>query len=321
MKNKIIIILALILVLVVVGVNVYKYKNDNSKNENSFIQIKLEVEKKDDIDGEVLDKDKYAEKIITEDVLFINYNFFDDKESITGKIYIGEDKYLYISDVNKNTEYRVSTTKFKTMYAKDSDYKNLYVHLISEDNKLYFMILAKNNISNATVVDTQLDMKVTNFVDVTLNNDMYTSSRAVFVLTDEGRIYDSTSLLRYDEEIKSIFNSLYVFGDDTISNTSGLMLKDKSGRDYKIKYVFLTQEDSDLIDEGTVVVITDENELIYIDKNLENVYEFNKKVKDVKFDVYYPYVNGNLTITFENDSKIDLNAQCNQFYCINEFAE
>ena len=30
------------------------------------------------------------------------YNYFDDKESITGQIYIGDDNYLYITDTNKN---------------------------------------------------------------------------------------------------------------------------------------------------------------------------------------------------------------------------
>jgi len=203
-KKIILIILLLATILLLACVTFYKFINTNNEEQKGEV-------KEDFISGNVseivknpitsdLDKDKYAENIIKEAKKATEYNYFDNKESITGQIYIGDDKYLYITDTNKNSTHRVSTIKFKTMYVKEFNYTNgIYIALISEDNKIYCMELAGNDISKAIVVPAHTSIKeVTNFTNVNIKTDMFGDSTTMFVLSGDGNIYDVASSIDGD---------------------------------------------------------------------------------------------------------------------------
>ena len=129
------------------------------------------------------------------------------------------------------------------------------------------------------------------------------------------------SATRYSEDVVSIFNSIYVHDGKTMSNVYGQILEDKGENYYKIKYVFFTITDSDIVDKEKVIIITEDDKFLYVNNDLIYVYEFSEKVESIKFDTNYPYTDGNLHISFENGYSADLIARCSEYYCINEFSE
>lgn len=319
--NKKLVSIIIILILFVVILSIYKYNCYDTKNEHYFDYTEIKNIKRDVEKSEVIDKDIYSDKIINENLLSIDYNFFYNEESITGKVYIGLDKYLYITDINNNSVYRVSSTKFKTLYAKDYEYEVVYIYLISMDNKLYFMELGQNDIRQVHIEEITANLGITNFVEIDFTSDMYQPGNTLFVLAENGNIYDIGSATRYREDIVSLFNNIYVYGDKTMSNVSGYMLEDKNGDYYKIKYIFYTSADNEFTTENTIIIITEDNKFLYVDGDVTHVYEFDKKVSAIEFDVYYPYITGNLKIKFEDDFEMKFKARCNEYFCINEFVE
>jgi len=325
-KKIILIILLLATILLLACVTFYKFINTNNEEQKGEV-------KEDFISGNVseivknpitsdLDKDKYAENIIKEAKKATEYNYFDNKESITGQIYIGDDKYLYITDTNKNSTHRVSTIKFKTMYVKEFNYTNgIYIALISEDNKIYCMELAGNDISKAIVVPAHTSIKeVTNFTNVNIKTDMFGDSTTMFVLSGDGNIYDVASGIRYNENIISLYNRLYAFENATMTNVFGEQLQDKNKQNYKIKYIFFVEEkDNKFMGNNKMIVITQDNKLVLMDNDVYNIYEYDKKVKDIKFDKKLPYTEGNLEIVFEDDYKVNLKASSNEYFSLNKF--
>ena len=323
MNKKLIVIIIVILVICLTALSTYKFAfYDKGVRQHYFDSIKLNNYKEDTDENEILDSVTYKDYIITEKLLSIDYNFLHDSESITGNVYIGTDKYLYINDTNSNKTHRVSTTKFKTMYAKDYEYINgIYIYLLSYSNNPYLMCLESNDITKVEIIDLDDERKYTNFVDIRFKEDKFESGNTVFLLSESGNIYETSSRFRYNDEIISLYNSMYIYGDKTIVNTDGMIAQDKNGNSYKIKYVFDTYQNNKFIPNNKIIIVTEDNKFIYFDDNMETVYEFSKKVKDVSFDVYYPYVEGNLKVTFEDDYSVDFKASCNQYFCVNEFAE
>ena len=321
MKKNISIILIFILVILVTLLTIYKFSDKKEETkEHYFVSSEIKDFKTDD-ETNINDFEKYNDSIIKDNVYMAEFNFFHNEESVSGYVYIGENKMLYIHDNNKNIDHLISTTKFKTMYVKDYEYTDgIYAYLISEEGKVYILSLESNDVKDVYINDYRYIEKFTNFVDIELKYDMYEPGNTLFVLTEEGKIYDINTGLRYDERTVSLHGQIYLYHDKTMTNTVGHLIKDNNGNLYKIKYVFSTYG-NDMFKEFTSIIITEENEFIYFDKEMMYVYEFDKKVKDIKFDQYYPYIDGNLEITFEDDYKMNFTAKCNEYYCINKFAE
>lgn len=323
MRKKLYILIIIILLLFIGVLIIYKFSNKTLKvNEHYFEYAEIKNFKTDD-ETEVNDKEKYANYIIKDKFDSINYSFFHDENSITGRMYIGDDKNCYIEDTNKNYVYEVSTERFSTLYSKDYEYTDgIYGYGLSEDNKIYMISLESNDIFDAYIYDYRYAERFTNFVDIEYKYDMYVPGNSVFALTEEGKIYDINTGLRYDERTISLYNQIYVYHDKTMTNIYGHLIEDKEGKRYKIKNIFEIIKGNDFIkDEKTIVIITEENEFIYFDKEMMYVYEFDKKVKDIKFSEYYPYIRGKLNIIFEDDYKVEFTAKCNQYYCVNKFLQ
>lgn len=322
MNKKLIVIIGILIVFFAI-ISVYRFKFYKlDSNEHYFSKFEISNRKNDEKLNEILDKDIYKDNIIEEKVLSAEYTFLHNTESITGNIYIGADKLVYITDYNKNDTYRVSAVKFETMFLNGYEYTNgIYVWLLSESKLPYLLYLESNDITEAKIIGFSDGRKYTNFVDISFKEDIFESGNTIFLLSETGNIYEISSGLRYNDEIISLYNFMYIYNDKTIVNPGGMIVQDKSGNSYKIKYVFDTYESNKFIENDKTIIVTENNRLIYFDENMENVYEFSKKVKDVNFDVYYPYVEGNLKITFEDDYNVIFKASCNQYFCINEFAE
>ena len=99
------------------------------------------------------------------------------------------------------------------------------------------------------------------------------------------------------------------------------VLEDENKNPYKMKYVFETFEDNEFTGENTKIIITDNNEMLVLNDYMEYVYKYSRKVKDINFDEHLPYVKGNLKLIFDDNSFAEFSAECNQYYCVNDFVE
>lgn len=319
--KKIFIIIIVVLLIFLLGITIYKIKIDDNKTVDSkFISYKIENIKKDLIVDDVLDKEKFQDKIITDKITTINYTYFDNKKSVVGRIYFDSNNNLNIFNENENYSLKISDIKFETMYKKDYNYNEIYVFLISENKDLYYLKINSNDIRKSELIKIELSYNVNAFVNIDFTLDKYKSANTVFVLSSDGNIYDILSNIRYDKNIKSLYNKFYVYNDNTISNIFGNILENDKGEYYKLKYVFSTFDDNNFTGKNTILIITENNKLIYISQDNNNLYEYTKKIKELNFDAKYPYIKSKLNITFDDNYKISLNAECNQYYCINDFS-
>lgn len=322
-KKKIILLITLLVIIIIfiVSLTIYKFIIYDVE-KNYYIWTRIETRKKYENYEDELDKDIYKDYIIEEDKNKIEYTILDDSKSIKGNVYIGNDKCLYISDWINNLTYKISTIKFKTMYAKDIDYKSgIYIYLISNDNKLYYYFLETNNIKDGIINEIVMPYDVVGFTTLDLTRDAFETKNTLFILASDGNVYDVTGEIRYNKKVKSLYGNLYVFDDNTMTNQFWNVLEDENKNPYKIKYVFETFEDNEFTGENTKIIITDNNEMLVLNDDMEYVYKFSRKVKRVVFDVNDPYVKGNLKLTFDDNSYADLRAECNQYYCVNDFAK
>lgn len=323
MKNKIINI-CIVVLLSIIGLFIYinTNKEEQKTKEHYFKETKIE-NLKTIKETSINYKEKYSDYIINEELLSVDYNFLHEDESITGTIYIGEDKGLYITDANINKIHKISNEKFKTMYISDYFYKDkLFVFLISEKNKVYNVLLYGNDISQTRLYKYSLNDEFTNFVDIEFEHDIYDLAIPIFALTKDDKIIDINSGLKYDESVVALYNNIYVYDDKTMTDVYGKIIEDEDGKAYKIKYIFNVYDSNGFIkDENQFIIVTEDYRLIYCNLEMTKVYEFDKKVKDIKYDKYYPYIDGKLEIIFEDDYKVDFTARCNQYFCINEFVE
>lgn len=320
-KKLLIIFIAIVLfLLVIITICTFSiYKKPNFNNEEQFLSHNLsENFKIIEDDSEITDENKYKENIIYEDVKSVNYNFLDEKKSISGKVVIDENGYLYITDdINKKVN-KLANFKFKSIYYKKFQYSTVLFFIISDDLKLYMLNINNNDINTAIIKEYSLPFKITNFTNLEFTSDYYMNSSTLFVLSDNKNIFDITSTLKYDKSIKSIYNKYFVFNDNTITNIFGNILKDKNGKDYKLKYFFVTDE---TIIDGNYnkgLIITEDNKLIFLDDSNQTIYEYKKIVKEVRYSGGYPQVNSKLIIVFNDNSNLIYNASCTNYYCINK---
>ena len=327
MKNKLIYVI-IFLFVILIGITIYKYKvYDKNEKKHYFIPMmpsnmkSPRVKVTSNVKEEEKDKILYKEYIITDDLKEIEYTYIDNNKSITGKIYIDDNKNLYITDIVNKKIYKPSNVKFKTMFKKDYQYKNIYIYLISEDNNLYFLQLTNNDINKTSVTQIFMPGKIYNFTKLEYTLDAFPNSNSLFVLADDDNVYDVATLIRYNKNILSMFDDFYVYDDNTITDVYGNVIVDKDNNLYKIKYAFVTFDNNTFSGSNTKLIITDNNDLIYEKDNAQVMGLFNKKVKDISFDEKVVGKAGKLIITFKDNYKIKLDAACNKYFCINEIEE
>ena len=320
MKKKLIYII-IIVFIALIGLTIYKYKVYEKKKNNYFFSDTIPEKTKNNIVySEKKDQDIYKEYIITNDLKDVEYTYIDNNKSITGKIYIDDNKNLYITDIVNKKIYKPSDYKFKTLHKRENDYNEVNVYLISEDNNLFLLTLSSGEIKTSKVKPIFESKKVYNFVNLSYKSDIYKNGSSLFVLADDGNIYDVKTEIRYNSDIISMYDKFYVLKDKTMIDMWGRTYVDSNKNPYKIKYVFSATKNK-IIDKETIMIITSDNKLLYIIYGDNNVHEFNKKIKDVKFDGNKIARKSKLKIIFENDYKIEFDAACNKYFCINEIEE
>ena len=325
-KNNILVILIILIVIFIGFLSYYKFSNKKEESninveESKLINLELINVKKDLKYDLILDEEKYRDNIITKVELTEDYNFFHDEKSINGSVYIDQDGLLHIKNEVDKDDKIISNVKFKTLYSpRTEDYDGIYIYLISNTNNLYYMALKENNLTNVVVEKIETKYPVLNFTDISYNNDISPSGNTLFVLEQDGNIYEVASGLRYHENIKLIFDNIMVYEDNTISNVYGEMLEDENGNYFKIKYIFNSNGEDAYLEHYAIIIITEDDRLISIPHNDYSHYAYldSYKVKSVKFDQKYPFQLGKLEIQLEDNAVFEFKAKCSIWYCPNE---
>ena len=329
MKNKkILLIVSIALLAIIMCILLFKYIA--AKNAPySFLRVHfISVENKRDRVAltDKLDKDTYSDKILNNDDLdrVLTLQFLSDtgEEKHYFIVYLDDDRLIYVKDPLTDKTEKVSSIKMKSMYSNGAiAFDGVYLYAIGEDGKLYKIVVDKDNLEESHLLEIVTDYKITNFVNISFDNDMSPSGNTVFVLSEDGNIYEAYSDIRYDSKIKLLFDSILVYSDNTIASVDGYMFEDKKGNYYKIKYIFKAKA-NDIADFDSLIIITEDNRLLFtsMEFDLASVAEANLKVKDIKFAGKLPFTKDKLTFVLEDDHEISFDeAWCSSYYCVNEF--
>ena len=312
-KNGLLIVL-IAMVILLIFVIVYVIINKNNTTDTEIIGFKKNttslhvINRKKHLEEEnIIDKDVYQKNIITNILTDFSYN------NGNVVININENNELVIND-----KIVFNDLKFKTLYDKiifNGDKE--YLFLISNDNKLYNLSLTEINIDNNIFPLTELvtEGNVLNFVDINFDSDSDKTNNLIFILLDNGKIYEAFSGLRYNSKIKLLFDNILVYQDKTISNVSGYIFKDENNNEYKIKYAFMTKENND----DVILIITEDNKMFfgYVKEQLFNYYVKKMVVKDILYDNNNYMSKGLLKVYYEDDSVEEYEAICSKNYCVN----
>lgn len=323
-KKYILLFIIIILIVFIVILTLYKFKNsdNNEINDDIIYSTFYPVNTKKDLKYDyMLDEEVYAD-YIEKPMISMDFSIINNLKSITGKIYIDKNNELHITDDLESIDKVISELKFKDLKPLESDeYGALYVYLISNDNKLYYLMLDTNNIYDAAVYEIEMNKPVLSFSNISYDNDVSPSSSTLFVLCSDGNIYEVTSKLRYHNNIKLVFGRVMVYEDNTMSNIYGKMFEDNNGNYYKIKYIFNALASDAFLDKPVGIIITEDNQLIVsiIDEYYRRINVANKKIKNIEFDKKSPFVTGKLKLEFEGGKKMEFDANCSVYYCINNF--
>ena len=279
-RYKLLLVFVIILILFIVGLTIYKINIDKNKADKKFDEIEL-VDNKT-INSDILDKEKYKDNIINDIITSYDYSIKFNNEDISGKIFIGTDKYLYITDEVNEKDYRISETKFKTMY-KVNDAFSLTIYLISESNKLFMVSLYSDDINNTTIYELNNNLEVEAFTNLEIPNYGLFSFPNIVVLSKDGNMYDSKNAIRYESSMKLLDGIYYTYSDNTIANVYGKMLKNSEGKEFKIKYYIEFMDNNRIFDDAFSIIITEDNKILYTKENDTKLIIYNKTIKSLDY--------------------------------------
>lgn len=313
--KKIMIVIVVVLLLFVGALTIYK--NEYDKKKYIYYVTSYDISNlKSDYVNDIYAQDDYMGKITISKKTSVSYKFAFNENFMKGKVYISSEKYLHIYDEINDIDQKVSNVKFKSLYANNTgDERGFTVYALSEENKPYLLNVVENDINKVTL--NELYGEYIDFVDVEIKRDKYKIDNAVFALGENEYIYNVNTGLLYNPNTISLYNKIYVYEDNTMTNMKGNLIVDKNHQPYKLKYIFNIVYEDEFIDNTSYIAITEDNKFLYFNDDLTKVYELNRKVKEIDYEKIDPYVMGTLIITFDMNSKIWFVAECNEYYCVN----
>lgn len=314
--RKIYIIIIIVLLIFIGSLSYYKffYNNSGKQKKDLINTIKINEDKKE-IKKESKDSDTYSNNIITKLITSYDYELEIENKNIIGKIFIGTDKHLYITDTLNNISYKVSDEKFTTMRRKEENNKSiLIVYLISEDGKIFAVQLSSINVKEILINNIYASYKAVNFTDITFKTNSLIPNNDLIVLADDGYMYDAFTGAKYDESTISLDNMYYIYSDKTISNVYGNMLKDENGNYFKIKYYLQFLDKNRIFNEAFSIIITVDNRLIYVEENTNTLKIYNKKIKSLNYELMDNGIEVKVNLTFKDNTKMNLTALYTNYY-------
>jgi len=298
--NLVLIILIIIIVTFLLILSFYKFGiKNNNKDQNDekygIFDVGMEIEYLYDINY----LEEYKNNILTDIVKEVEYSMIFEDNLLYGKVYIGQNNKLYIYDELYKKSYLVLDKNVKTIYSNAENSNFCSVFAITTNGELYYISLTQPLISSLVVEKIDIPNKVVNFTNINLNYFVGTSLNSVVVLTNDGFMYDSLTLTRYNPNTLNVINKYIVYETNYISNINRKFLVNSKNEKYKVKVIAMSNEPiKDLKNHPNIIIITEDDKLIYLaDDN--KVYEYIKKIKLVGSND-----NNLIVVVFEDDKYI-----------------
>lgn len=311
MKNgikRLLIFIIIILVIVIATTLYYKF----SKNEEYIIlDIKNEYKKIN------VDLSKYEDKvnIVYKNPTIENYsddiNVFNDDEDFNGKIII-EDSHLYLKDEYTHKKKEMIDNVLHMLYVMPDNSKYINVYVLTKDHDLYAFNIDGRPLDEIETTKINKNIKIKDFTDFKINSYLNEEVMDFVVLGEDNKLYYMPSEILYDPDMINVLDTYIVYSDSSISIMDGRVLKDKIGKEIKIKNIIIPiSEDNPLKDKPGIIFIDTNNNLVYSIDNKVCIY--NKKISNIKTE------GSNVKIEFEDNSSIKFKyIEDERYYSINK---
>lgn len=276
-------------------------KNEDSNEDDKNKTVEVGEEKK--LEHEISYYDKYKDKIINDNTQIIEYSLFKGNSALYGNIIIDTDNKLYITDDIINKKYLLFNYDVKTIITNEINARSMFnFYVITTLGDLYkISILDTNLSSNSSILVNKLNLpeRVTNFTSLCIKSLINDYCDGVTVIGESGKIYHSDTMTEYEESTINVFGKYIVYADRTITDFNKKLLKNSEGNNYIVKKIIATDEVITYLGEETsVIIITDDNNLIYLNRD-GNTIVYSKKVLNIlELDNY------TCDISFEDNSHI-----------------
>ena len=301
-KNIIIIILILIILVIISIISFYKLKIYNK--DYNIINLSNNLIKSD-----INYKEKYNEYIY-DDSTFNSLNFpVVNEENAIYYLFEKIDDYLILKNLDSNESIKPINEKFKsmTLVTNDETDEFMYIYLITKEGNFYKIELKSHNPIKLNIEKLNKKIKVDSFltgVEYDTYRDIPNYSIPVFDTNDKIYIMPSESL--FIPNMQMVKDNIIVYEDKKISSLDGRILKDKSKKDYKVKWVFEITEDNPFYKNPEILIITEDNKIIYLIE--DKIYEYKKEISDINY-TYISEESGTLDLKYDDDSTMKLDIQ------------
>lgn len=307
-KNIVLIFIIILLVSFLVFLSIYKFtdkQDDNKEIKYNINELSMETLYNYDINY----LEEYKDNIINDVVKSIEYSMAFGEKILYGRVFIGNHNKLYISDDLLKKSYLILDEEVTTLYNTGENSNSCAVFVIAKNGNLYYVSLAQPEISSYRVEQIDIQEKVTNFTNLKLNTYMNSSLNSVIVLTNEGNMYDTQTLTKYNPNTVNILNQYIVYETGRISNMDRHFLMNSNKEKYKVKVIAVAHKPlEELKDNPRVIIVTEDDKLIYLSNN--KTYEYPKKVKVIGVD----NSNNNIVVYFEDEKLISFSGFYNYDY-------
>ena len=301
-KNIIIIILIVIILVIISIISFYKLKIYNK--DYNIINLSNNLIKSD-----INYKEKYNEYIY-DDSNFNSLNFpVVNEENAIYYLFEKIDDYLILKNLDSNESIKPINEKFKsmTLVTNDETDEFMYIYLITKEGNFYKAELKSHNPIKLNIEKLNKKIKVDSFL-TGVEYDTYRGipnySIPVFDTNDKIYIMPSESL--FIPNMQMVKDNIIVYEDKKISSLDGKILKDKSKKDYKVKWVFEITKDNPFYKNPEILIITEDNKIIYLIE--DKIYEYKKEISDINY-TYISEESGILDLKYDDDSTMKLDIQ------------
>jgi len=258
-------------------------------------------------------KEVYKDNIIYEIVIEIPYSIVDENSVLQGRLLIGNDRKLYITNDIIQTSYLVLDKEIKTLYNPLPVSEVCSFYVLTSEGEVYHIGLSNTYIDDSTlsVKKHEFSSAVTNFTTLSIHSFIGDVTNNIVVLCEDGNMYDIYTSILYSDDVFKVKDQYIIYGDGHVTNFSSNILVDANNNEYQIKNVVGANDRiQELNNSPNIVLITTDDRLIYL-INHDKVYEHYKKVKAV-----FPQ-DDIINIVFEDDETLKFSGYYNQeFYPI-----
>ena len=250
-------------------------KHDMLDDIGYLIDLKENVVLDDSIDY----LNVYKDNIIDENITSYNYEILHNDASLYGKIYIDNEGYLNITDDFTNSIKKITKKQYTSLYRNIGYTDKLIVYALTNDKKLYKIVLNSTDINNTKYYELHFNSEVVKFTSLNVNT-VSSNEISPIVLCNDNKMYVADYGLLYNTNYYEFYNKYIIFDDNTVALTNGKQLVDPQNA--KIKVVGYIEFDENIFDKAPAIAfITNIGELVYMYSENE-LYEYNKLIKSLE---------------------------------------